>query len=182
MTSALYYIVRTLAQLFIMLLVLRFWLPMLRADFRNPLAQGILRLTAPLITPVRRILPSIGRLDTATILIAFVAQFLAVLLLLMLSGQRAPAAYVAWAAALELIILSLNIFFFAIIIRIILSWVAPHTYNPVSAIVIILAEPVLAPFRRVIPPIGGIDISPIFALILLQAAQIFLQTLMPLRI
>ena len=86
MTQALYFIVKTLAQLFILLLLLRFWLPILRADFRNPVAQGILRFTSPLVVPVRRILPSIGRLDTATVLIAFVVQFLAVVVLLALFG------------------------------------------------------------------------------------------------
>ena len=67
MTQALYFIVKTLAQLFLLLLLLRFWLPWLRADFRNPIAQGILRFTSPLVVPLRRFLPAIGRLDTATV-------------------------------------------------------------------------------------------------------------------
>lgn len=179
MTQALYFIIKTLTQLFLLLLVLRFWLPWLRADFRNPIAQGILRFTSPLVIPVRRVLPSVGRLDTATILVAFVIQFVTVLALLAIFGQKIEAVYVAWAAVLELIILSLNLFFFAVIVKIVLSWVAPQSYSPITALVGTIAEPVLAPFRRIIPSAGGLDISPIFAIILLQASIIFLQTLKP---
>jgi YggT family protein len=179
MTQALYFIIKTLTQLFLMLLLLRFWLPWLQADFRNPIAQGILRFTSPLIVPVRRLLPSVGRLDTATILVAFVIQFLAVYVALAMFGQKVPPAYVALTAGIELVITSLNLFFFAIIIRIVLSWVAPQSYSPITALVNTIAEPVLAPFRRILPSAGGLDISPIFAIILLQASIIFLQTLKP---
>ncbi len=179
MAQALYFIVKTLTQLYLLLLLLRFWLPWLRADFRNPIAQGILRFTSPLIIPIRRLLPSAGRLDTATILVAFVLEFLTILALLALGGRMVDPVAIAIVAVLELTILSLNLFFFAILIRIILSWVAPHSYNPVTALVSTLAEPILAPLRRYIPQFGGLDISPIFAIVLLQAGVIFLQTLKP---
>jgi len=179
MTQALYFIVKTLTQLYLLLLLLRFWLPWLRGDFRNPVAQGVLRFTSPLVVPVRRLLPSAGRLDTATILIAFVLQFLTILLLLTITSRTVDPVYITITAVLELTILSLNLFFFAILIKIILSWIAPHTYNPITALISTLAEPILSPFRRYIPPIGGLDVSPIFAVILLQAAVIFLQTLKP---
>jgi YggT family protein len=179
MTQALYFIVKTLTQLFLLLLLLRFWLPWLRADFRNPIAQGILRFTSPLIIPVRRVLPSVGRLDTATILVAFVLEFLTIFALLAIFGQKVEPIYVVWTAALELVILSLNLFFFAIIVKIVLSWVSPQSHSPITALVNTIAEPVLAPFRRIIPTAGGLDISPIFAVILLQASVIFLQSLKP---
>jgi len=179
MAQALYFVVKTLTQLYLMLLLLRFWLPWLGADYRNPIAQGILRFTSPLVIPVRRILPSIGRIDTATILVTFVIQFLTVFALLGLFGRQAPPLLIATASILELAILSLNLFFFAILVKIILGWVAPHTYNPITALVSTIAEPVLAPFRRIIPSAGGLDISPIFAIILLQATVIFLQSLKP---
>ena len=89
MAQALYFIVKTLTHLYILLLLLRFWLPWLHADFRNPIAQGILRFTSPLIIPVRRLLPSVGRVDTATILVTFVLQFLTVFGLLALFGRTA---------------------------------------------------------------------------------------------
>jgi YggT family protein len=180
MPQALYFIVKTLTQLFLLLLLLRFWLPWLRADFRNPVAQGILRITSPLIVPLRRLLPSIGRLDTATILLAFVVQFLAVVLLLAIMNRMADPFTIAVVSLIELAILSLNLFFFVILIRIILSWVSPNNYNPITALLTTISEPILRPFRRLIPPIGGLDISPIFAIVLLQAVVIFLRTLKPL--
>ncbi len=182
MTQALYFIVKTLAQLYLLLLLLRFWLPMLRADFRNPIAQGILRFTSPLVIPVRRFVPPIGRLDTSTIMVAYVLEFLLVLVLLAIRGFSADTLSIAITAFLELAILSLNLFFFVILIKVILSWVAPHNYNPITALLNTMAEPVLRPFRRVIPAVGGIDISPIFAIILLKAAEIVLQTYKPIPV
>ena len=182
MSQALYFIIKTLTQLYLLVLLLRFWLPMLGADFRNPLAQGILRITSPLVVPVRRFVPSIGRLDTSTILVAYVIQFLTVLLLLTIGGYRVDTAPIMVTTLIELAVLSLNLFFFVILIKIILSWVAPHTHNYATALLTTLAEPVLRPFRRIIPSIGGLDISPIFAIILLQAAVIFLQTLKPIHV
>lgn len=182
MTQALYFIVKTLSQLFLLLLLLRFWLPLLRADFRNPVAQGILRFTSPLIVPLRRILPSVARLDSATVLVAFVVQFLSVVVLLAITSRMAGPLTIAIVSVIELVILSLNLFFFVILIRVILSWVAPGNYNPVTALIGTLSEPILRPFRRLIPSVGGLDISPIFAIVLLQALVIFLRTLKPIPV
>ena len=182
MQQALYFIIKTIAQLYLLVLLLRLWLPLLRADFRNPLAQGILRITSPLVVPLRRLLPSIGRLDTSTVLVAYALQYLTILVLVAISGRVVATGPILITTIIELAILSLNLFFFVILIKIILSWVAPHTHNPATALLSTMAEPVLRPFRRIIPPIGGFDISPIFAIILLQAAVIFLQDLKPLQI
>jgi YggT family protein len=182
MTQALYFIIKTLTQLYLLLLLLRFWLPILRADFRNPIAQGILRFTSPLVIPVRRIVPPIGRLDTSTIMVAYILEFLLVLLLLALRGLSVSTVPVAITALLELAILSLNLFFFVILIKVILSWVAPQNYNPMTVLLHTMAEPVLRPFRRIIPAIGGFDISPIFAIIMLKAAEIVLQTYRPIPV
>ena len=182
MTQALYFILRTLTQLYLLLLVLRFWLPLFRADFRNPVAQGVLRLTSPLVIPLRRLIPPIGRVDTATVTVAFAIEYLLILVLLLLTGGSAGIPAIAVTAILDLAILSLNLFFFVILVRIILSWVAPHNYNPVTIMLGTIAEPILGPFRRLVRPIGGIDISPIFAIILLQAGVIILQTYRPLPV
>ena len=182
MQQALYFIIKTITQLYLLVLLLRLWLPLLRADFRNPLAQGILRITSPLVVPLRRLLPSIGRLDSSTVLVAFAIQYLTLLVLLAIRGQMVATVPILITTIIELAMLSLNLFFFVILIKIILSWVAPHTHNPATALLSTLAEPVLRPFRRIIPPIGGLDISPIFAIIMLQAAVIFLQTLKPIHI
>jgi len=167
--SALVFIVNALTSLYLLVLLLRFWLPWLRADFRNPLAQGILKLTSPVIIPLRRIVPSFGRLDTATVLVAFIVQYLAILLILLIIGTTASFSAISITAIVKLMLLSLNLFMFAIFVRIILSWVSPGQYNPATAIITTLTEPVLRPIRRLIPPLGGFDISPIFVIIGLGA-------------
>lgn len=181
-SSAIVFIVNAITSLYLLVLLLRFWMPWLQADFRNPLAQGILRFTSPLVVPVRRIVPSFGRLDTATVLVAFVIQYLTVLLLLLIMGRTAGIAAIALTALVKLVVLSINLFVYAIFIRIILSWISQGGYNPATAIITTLTEPVLRPFRRLIPPMGGFDISPIFAIILLLAATIVVNGLRPLGI
>ncbi len=167
--SALVFIINALTSLYLLVLLLRFWLPWLRADFRNPLAQGILKLTSPVVVPLRRLVPSFGRLDTATVLVAFVIQYLAILMILLIMGASASFSAIATTAIVKLVLLSINLFMFAIFIRIVLSWISPGQHNPATALIATLTEPVLRPFRRWIPPIGGFDISPIFVIILLGA-------------
>ena len=179
MIQALYFIVGTVMQLVILLFLLRFWLPLLHIDFRNPLAQGILRITSPAIVPVRRLLPPLGRIDTATVLILMVLQILTIVALLLLSSRVFDPLSIGIVAIIELAAHSLNMFFFVVLISVILSWVAPQNYHPVVAMVNSMAEPVLRPFRRLLPSLGGLDISPIFAIILLQAGVIFLKSLRP---
>jgi len=167
--SALVFIVNALTSLYLLVLLLRFWLPWLRADFRNPLAQGILKLTSPVIIPLRRIVPSFGRLDTATVMVAFVVQYLGILLILLIFGTSATFSVIATTAIVKLVLLSVNLFMFAIFVRIILSWISPGQYNPATAIISTLTEPLLRPVRRLIPALGGFDISPIFVIIALGA-------------
>ncbi len=182
MKPALIFIIGTIAQLYLLIMLLRFWLPWVRADFRNPIAQGILRLTSPLVIPVRRVLPPIGRLDTATIIVAFGLQYLAILVILSISGVASGIVPIATTALIDMVLLTLQLFKFAIFIHIILTWVAPGAYNPATAFISMLVEPVMRPFRKIIPVIGGLDISPVFAIIALQAGGIFIATLRPLPI
>lgn len=167
--SALVFIVNALTSLYLLVLLLRFWLPLLRADFRNPLAQGILKLTSPVIVPLRRIVPSFGRLDTATILFTLTVQYLSLLLILFIVGASASFSTIAISTVAKLVLLSLNLFMFAVFIRIILSWISPGQYNPATAIITTLTEPMLRPVRRLLPAMGGFDISPIFVIIGLGA-------------
>tara|TARA_R110002096_G_scaffold154_30_gene1030 strand:- start:24317 stop:24892 length:576 start_codon:yes stop_codon:yes gene_type:complete len=183
--QALHYIIEALTSLYILVLLLRIWLPFLRADFRNPLAQGILRLTSPLVVPLRRLIPSFGRLDTATVLVAFAIQYAAVFLIVLIyiafELMAMPTIVtIALTAVVKLIMLSVNLFAFAVIIRVILSWVAPGMHNPATAIIATLSEPVLAPVRRIIPPMGGFDVSPILVIIGLFALNIVIRGYSPL--
>ena len=182
MKPALIFIIRTFAQLFLFVMLLRFWLPLLRADFRNPIAQGILRITSPLIVPVRRIIPPIGRLDTATVVIAFALQYLTILVILAISGISATIVPIALTALVDLLLLTLQLFKFAIFIYVILSWVAAGAYNAASAFIAMIVQPVLRPFRKLIPPIGMLDLSALLAIIALHATGIFVATLRPLPI
>ena len=179
MTQALYYVVKTLAQLYLLLYLLRFWLPWVGADFRNPVAQAILRFTSPIIVPLRRFIPPIGRLDTANVLVLFAMQYGILFVLMLIVNQTLPPIVIAQLAALELCVLSLWMFLFAIFISILMSWISPGAYNPIAAIAGTLAEPILRPFRRLIPPLGGIDLSPILAIVLVRASIIVLESYVP---
>lgn len=168
-TNAVVFIIDALARLYLLVLLLRLILPLMRADFQNPLAQAILKLTSPLVIPVRRILPPVGRIDTATVVIAFGIQYLALFLIALIKGSSPGIVTLLIASAISLILLTLNLFFWLIIIRIVVSWISSGGYNPAVAIVYALTEPLLRPFRRLIPPLGGFDISPVFVLIALGA-------------
>ena len=180
--NAIVFIVNTLAQLYLFVLLLRLWLPWLGADFRNPIAQAILKLTSPVIVPVRRMVPPVGRLDTATVLVAFIIQYVTILLLLLILGTSSDFLSIAVTATVNLVLLSLRLFIFAIIIRVILSWVSPGGYNPALALIYSMTDRILQPIRRIIPPLGGLDLSPLFAIILLAAVTIIVVGLKPLPI
>lgn len=181
-TEALVFIVNAIAQLYLFVLLLRILLPWLGADFRNPIAQAILKITSPVVVPLRRIIPPVGRIDTATVLVAFIIQYLLILLILLIYGRTAGFGAIALTAVVNLVLLTLRLFVFAIIIRVILSWVAPGGYNPALAIIHTLTDRVLQPFRRVIPPLGGLDLSPLLAIILITAVTIIVAGFKPLPI
>jgi YggT family protein len=176
------FIINTLAQLYILVLLLRLLLPWLNGDFRNPLVQAILKLTSPVVVPVRRFVPPIGKVDTATLLIAFAVQYLAILVILLVLGSAAGIASIALTAAIDLVMTTIRLFVFAILIRVILSWVAPGTHNPATAVIDALTQPVLRPLQRFLPNIGGLDLSPLFAIIMLTALNILIAPLRPIPI
>jgi YggT family protein len=178
-STALIYIINAVTTIVVFILMLRFLLPLLRADFRNPIAQGLLRITAPVVVPVRRIVPSIGSIDTATILVAFAIQFFVAWLIQAVFSDSPRLDVLAFMSVVGLAVIVIRIFIFAIFIRIIISWIAPGQHNPIAGLVASISEPVLKPFRRLIPPLGGFDISPIFAIILLSALTIVVGGLVP---
>lgn len=171
--NALTFIINSIAQLYLLVLLLRLFMPWMGATFHNPVAQAILKLTSPLVVPVRRILPPIGKFDTATFTVAFGIQYLVILLISVIRRFAPGIVPIAVTSIVNLAVLAINLFVFAIIIRVVLSWVSPGSYNPATAMIHSLTEPVMRPFRRLLPPIGGIDLSPVFAIILLSAAGIF---------
>lgn len=175
MQNALVFILRTLFDLYILTFALRLLLQWAAVDKRNPLVQFILRVTNPLVIPLRRLLPPIGRIDTATVMVMVGLQLLATLLVVRFGCIVGPEVLpVLSLAVLNIVRLMLSIFTWSIIIYVVLSWVSPGGYNPGAALVAAIVEPVLAPFRRLIPTIGGLDLSPLFALIGIQAVSMLL--------
>ena len=174
--TALIFIVKTLLGLLITVFLLRVLLPLCRADARNPLSQAVIKLTNPLVLPLRRVFPPFGRLDTASLLALLATQFASTALVLMLRGFPLSAPLLLQTGLRELLSLILQFYFFVILINALLSWVSPGTYSPAANILDSLCDPVLRPFRRLIPPIVGIDLSALFALIAIQALQILLNS------
>ncbi len=175
MENALVFILRTLFDLYILTFAMRLLLQWAAVDKRNPLVQFILRVTNPLVIPLRRLLPPFGRIDTATVVVLVGLQVLATVLVVRIGCIGEPEILPTLSLALlNLVRLALSIFTWSIIIYVVLSWISPGGYNPGAALVAAIVEPVLAPFRRLIPAIGGLDLSPLFALIAIQAVSMLL--------
>nr|WP_314567898.1 YggT family protein [uncultured Pseudomonas sp.] len=169
LNTAAIYVVQTLGSLYLLIMLLRFVLQLVRADFYNPLSQFIVRATQPLLKPVRRIIPSLFGLDMSSLLLAIVIQMIIMALTLLLAYGTTgnPLQLLVW-AIIGVTALFLKIFFFAMIISVILSWIAPQSHNPGAELVNQICEPALAPFRRIVPNLGGLDISPILAFMVLK--------------
>jgi YggT family protein len=173
--SALIFIVDTLLSLVLFVFLARLLLQWARADFRNPIAQAIVRLTNPVILPLRRILPPIGKVDTASVVAVVLVAIIKVGILLALRGFGSPGVQL-WvqSVAVELIEALLRTYFYAILLYALLSLIAPGGYSPLQSVLASVCEPVLRPFRRLIPPIAGIDLSPLWAVIAIQAILLLL--------
>ncbi|MDP9942518.1 YggT family protein [Ectopseudomonas alcaliphila] len=173
--EALIYIIQTLGSLYLLIVLLRFILQLVRADFYNPLSQFIVKATQPLVTPLRRIIPGFAGLDLASLVLAILVQLLLMIVTLTLMGYNVGGfilQLLVW-SLIGVTSLFLKVFFFALIISVILSWVAPGSYNPGAQLVNQICEPLLAPFRKLLPNLGGLDISPIFAFITINLIDRF---------
>lgn len=166
------FLLQMLFDCYIYVLVLRFLLQTLHADYFNPLSQFALRLTQWLIKPLQKFIPTIKDIDLAVLLPLFVLEFLKYELVLGLHFQAFP----SFSGTLLITLTSIlgkfvTFYFYAIIIRVVLSWMAPVHHNPVAFAMVQLTEPLLKPIRRLIPLLGGFDLSPLVLLILLQILQ-----------
>lgn len=174
------YLIQTAFGIYIFAVLLRLLLQLARADFYNPISQFVVKLSNPLVLPLRRVIPSIGRLDSATVLLALVLQFLATVIVLALLGvpfgTPNPLIVIAW-SAVGILSLVVKVYFFAILAMIIFSWIAPHSHHPALALLHQLTEPAMAPLRRLLPPMGGLDLSPILAFIAINVLEIVLRGL-----
>ncbi|MBJ2177431.1 YggT family protein [Pseudomonas veronii] len=165
------FIIQTLGSLYLLIVLMRFILQLVRANFYNPLCQFVVKATQPLLKPLRRVIPSLFGLDMSSLVLALLLQILLFAVILMLNGYQALTLLLLPWALIGVFSLFLKILFWSMIISVILSWVAPGSRSPGAELVAQITEPVLAPFRRLIPNLGGLDISPIFAFIAIQLLQ-----------
>ena len=167
------FLIETLIGLYCAAFMLRFMLQVARADFYNPVSQFLVKVTNPLLSPARRLIPGIGGIDWASIVVMVgikVAQLVLIGLLPRYAIPAVPGMLILVAA--ELLSLLINIYIFAIIIQAVVSWINPGSYNPVMGLLHQLTAPILNPARRMLPPISGLDLSPMLAIIVLYLVML----------
>jgi YggT family protein len=172
------FIVRTLFQLYILAVMLRFLLGWVRASFYNPVAQFLVKVTNPPLLPLRRLIPGLFGVDLASVVLMLALQILALSLLALIWSAPITVGGLLGGAVVELIELAFNVFIISIFIQAILSWINPGSYNPVSSLLGSLNEPLLRPARRLIPPVSGFDLSPLAVIILLQVLKMLVMPLL----
>jgi YggT family protein len=176
LSTALNFLLSTIFNLLTLLFLLRFFLQLFKAPFNNPLSYMVVSLTDFAVKPARRIVPSWGKIDLSTLILALVAQLLLQICLLWL--RDLPISLVGnaiWTSLIGMSLLGvfrtvLDVFFYAILLQVILSWVNPH--SPISSVLNSLTKPILAPIQRLLPTAGGMDFSPVVALILIQMLNV----------
>jgi len=177
MLDALTFLVRTLADLYLLTFLLRFIMQWARANHYNPLSQLVFKVTNPLVVPARRLLPSVAGLDVPTLIVLVVLEILVTFLLLRLAGLLLPIPRLLFYSLLRLISLALWFYIGALIIYAVLSWFGSPSRNPMAVLLGELVEPVLRPARRMLPPIGGLDLSVLLVIVLLEAMSIIVSSL-----
>jgi YggT family protein len=168
--NALYFLVDTLLTLYLYVLILRFVMQLTRADFRNQVAHAVLVVTNPVIMPLRKIFPPLGKVDSASVVAIILVAAGTIGVLELIDGDGvAMLDPITWMIGTALMLVRAFIMFFmgAIFIFALLSWVVPAGYNPAMAVLATVCEPVLRPFRKLIPPIGALDLSALWALLAL---------------
>lgn len=178
LTNPLEFLISTLFSLYILAVMLRFILGAVRADFYNPVSQFLVRITNPLLVPMRRVIPSFRQYDTSALLLMLLLQMISLVIVVLLRGASVSIITLLLAAIGELVVLAFNVFIFAIVIQVIISWINPGTYNPVNALLYSITRPVMGPIQRLIPPVSGIDLSPLVALIGLQILKMLVLPLL----
>ncbi|PKM11069.1 MAG: hypothetical protein CVV13_10650 [Gammaproteobacteria bacterium HGW-Gammaproteobacteria-3] len=174
MSNPIIFLIDTFFSLYILAIMLRFLLQWCNAEFYNPISQFLVKITHPPLRILRRYVPSIGKIDTASLVLVLALQMFADFSILMLKGVMISIGALLVMSLAELISLLLNIFIFAIFARALLSWFNPGAFDAASSLLYSLSEPVLDLCRRFIPTISGVDLSPLAALVLLQLAKMMI--------
>ena len=168
------FLISTLFSLYIGAVVIRFLLAYSRADFHNPLSQFLVKITNPVLVPLRRFIPAIGKIDTASLTLAFGLKLVGGFLILSLMGQQLNLGYMLIAAAADLARTIIWIYIIAMIVNAVMSWMGNTYNNPVASLLQSLTDPILRPIRRFVPLVSGIDLSPLVAILGLQVLLILL--------
>jgi len=166
-------IIDTLSSLYLMIILLRFILQLSRADFYNPISQFVVKATNPLVVPLRRIIPGVAGIDLASIVLAvlFQAVVIGVKLAVLGLGMANPVGILVMSLVL-VIGMILKVYFWSLLIMIVASWIAPGSMHPALVLINQICEPVMAPFRKLLPPMGGLDLSPILVFLVLQVLSV----------
>lgn len=172
--QALAFLVETVFQLYLAALMLRILLEALRADYYNPVCQALIKVTDPLVKPLSRLVPNMGSVSLAGIIWLYVLEVVLLLLLMAIGGGSLSLPALALFAILRLLRMLLVLYLVLIIVSVILSWVGQGFRHPIVPLIYQLTEPVLAPIRRVLPSLGGLDLSPLVAVIIIQFLIILL--------
>lgn len=170
-TNPVEFLLTTLISLYIIAVMLRFLLGVVRADFYNPISQFLVRITDPLLAPLRKIIPSYQQYDLSSIVLMLILQIISLYIVLFLREVLVAPHLVILLAIAKLLTQTVDIFIFAIIVQVILSWVSPGTHSPITSLLQSLTNPVMRPFQRMIPPVSGFDLSPLFALLALHVLK-----------
>ena len=173
--TATIFLVQTIFGFYVLAVMLRFLLQWVRADFYNPLVQFLVRITNPPLLPLRRIVPGYRGLDLAAAVLAFVLQLVEVLLVALLLGQPLGVGSLLLLTVMELLKLLINIYLWGIIIQVVLSWINPDPRHPAARVLNQLTAPLLRPAQRLLPPISGVDLSPMLVVVALIFVRLLLQ-------
>lgn len=174
-TEAAAFLIEIIFGLYILAILLRFLLARVRADFYNPLSQFIVKVTNPAIKPLRRIIPGYWGIDWPSIVLLFAVQIVEIILVALVTSGRIPAVEgLCILTIANLIKEVIYVYIFIILIQVVISWINPGAYNPITSLLYQLSEPVLKPVKRLLPPAGGFDFSPLVVLIGFQLMIILL--------
>jgi len=171
-------VVRTLGSMYLLVVMLRFILQLAKADFYNPISQFAVKATNPLLIPIRRVIPGLMGIDLASLFLAVIVQYaiLQACLLMLGHGIINPVMMGIW-SIIGVLALTASVYFWGLIIMIVASWIAPQSNNPALMLINQLIAPITEPIRRLLPDMDGIDISPIFAFLIIQVAEIIIENL-----
>lgn len=178
LTNPLEFLITTLFSLYLLAVMLRFLLGLVRADFYNPVSQFLVRVTNPLLVPLRKVVPPVGKFDTAAVVLMLVLQLVSVFIVVSLRGISVPFVNILLYTLGELFLLLVHVYMVSIVVQVVMSWISPGTYSPVTSVLYSLTNPLLKPIQRIIPPLSGIDLSPLFALLGLQVLRMFIMPLL----